>query len=483
MSILAISGISWLALWFFAESLHGSVHGSVHDHHSGMTHLHSSSAYTPLNLSAMALFVTGWAMMTTAMMLPTTLPLLNVFRAITKEKVNRAILTVLVCAGYTIAWVGFGLLVFFARSLVDSLASGSVWLSSHSWVTTGALLLLAGLFQFSSLKYRCLDKCRSPVSFVISHWHGGRESWEAFRIGFDHGVFCVGCCWALMLLMFAVGTGSLVWMIVLAAVMGIEKNMTWGRKLSTPLGILLVGAGLFSLIQGYSRATLGVSTNELRSQPAQAPAQVSFPTQDGGRVVANLYGSGESGVVLAHGGRFNKESWDVQARELVKAGYRVLAIDFRGYGQSKGPSDSEPMSAPLYFDVLAAVRYLREAGTKRVAVIGGSLGAAAGADAVIEAAPGEMTCLIELGGAGGNLLPERLKGPKLFIVTREDKSGDGLRLPGFQKQYEKVPNPKRMLILEGSAHAQFMFQTELKDRVMRRILQFLADNMKSGVGR
>src|SRR5271170_6188096 len=87
---------------------------------------------------------------------------------------------------------------------------------------------------------------------------------------------------------------------------------------------------------------------------------VSFPTEDGGVVFADLYGAGEKAVVLAHGGRFNKESWAPQAQQLVAAGFEVLAIDFRGYGKSHGPGDKDPMDAPLQLDVLAAVRYLHK---------------------------------------------------------------------------------------------------------------------------
>ena len=78
----------------------------------------------------------------------------------------------------------------------------------------------------------------------MEHWHGGHGEQEAFRLGAHHGVFCVGCCWSLMLLMFAVGVGNLAWMLALAAVMAVEKNVSWGRRLSMPLGVLLVGWGL-----------------------------------------------------------------------------------------------------------------------------------------------------------------------------------------------------------------------------------------------
>jgi len=200
---------------------------------------------------------------------------------------------------------------------------------------------------------------------------------------------------------------------------------------------------------------------------------VSFPTADGGVVSADSYGAGEHGVVLAHGGRFNKGSWEKQAQALEAAGFRVLAIDFRGYGQSKGPGDSDPMSAPLHLDVLAAVRYLRKSGAKTVSVVGASMGGGAAGDASILSEPGEIHRLVFL-GAAPNGSAEKLKVPSLFIVARDDASAGGLRLPGIRAQYEKAPQPKELIILEGSAHAQFLFQTDQGDRVMREILRFLS---------
>ncbi len=204
-----------------------------------------------------------------------------------------------------------------------------------------------------------------------------------------------------------------------------------------------------------------------------AQKAVTFPTADGGVVSADSYGAGEHGVVLAHGGRFNKGSWEKQARALAAAGFRVLAIDFRGYGQSRGPGDSDPMSAPLHLDVLAAVRYLRKNGAKTVSVVGGSMGGGAAGDASILSEPGEINRLVFL-GAAPNGPAEKLKARSLFIVARDDASADGLRLPGIRAQYEKAPEPKELIILDGSAHAQFLFQTDQADRVIREILRFLS---------
>jgi len=199
---------------------------------------------------------------------------------------------------------------------------------------------------------------------------------------------------------------------------------------------------------------------------------VSFPTQDGGVVYADNYGKGERGVVLAHGSRFNKESWQKQALVLTNAGFRVLAIDFRGYGQSRGPQSKSGYDG-AEDDVLAAVRYLHKTGAKTVSIVGASFGGAAAADASMEAAPGEIDRLVLL-AAWTDRPPEKMKGRKLFIVARDDANADGPRLPKIRANYEKALGPKELVILEGSAHAQFLFATGQGERLMHEILRFLS---------
>ena len=206
---------------------------------------------------------------------------------------------------------------------------------------------------------------------------------------------------------------------------------------------------------------------------AAAQKTVSFSTEDGGTIFADLYGDGDRAVLLVHGGPFNKESWAKQAQTLAAAKFRVLAIDLRGYGKSKGPGGSDPMDAPLHLDVLAAVRYLRQSGAKRVSIVGGSMGGSAAGDASIQSRPGEIDRVVFLGSAP-NEPAEKLKSASLFIVARDDANEDGLRLPGIRKQYEKAPEPKQLIMLEGSAHAQFLFQTDQAERVMNEILRFLS---------
>lgn len=189
-----------------------------------------------------SLYVGGWLLMSAAMMLPTVLPLLWRFDRLTAARGDGTSLIVHLVAGYLLVWLGFGLAAHLLDALIHTLAWRSVWVIGHAWVIAATVLAGAGLFQFSALKYHCLSRCRTPLSFIIKHWHGVSPRAEAFRLGVDHGVFCVGCCWAIMLLMFIVGTGNVGWMLALGGLMAAEKAMPWGHHLSVPLGLALVAA-------------------------------------------------------------------------------------------------------------------------------------------------------------------------------------------------------------------------------------------------
>ena len=155
----------------------------------------------------------------------------------------------LVVTGYLAAWIGFGLLAHAVDGMLLAFAEKFPWIGFNGWAVGAFVLGIAGLFQFSALKYRCLEKCHTPFGFIVERWRGTAPGREALRLGFDHGVFCVGCCWALMLLMFVVGTGSIGWMLALAAVMAAEKNLPGGKRLRTPLGVgLIVCAGIVVLL-------------------------------------------------------------------------------------------------------------------------------------------------------------------------------------------------------------------------------------------
>jgi predicted metal-binding membrane protein len=181
--------------------------------------------------------------MTVAMMLPTSLPLIARFQRMTAARPDGRQLVAVLISGYLLVWAGFGIAAHLADLALHQLVHRVEPLEHNEWVIGAGVLVLAGSYQFTRLKYRCLEQCRSPLTFISGRWRGRHPQRDALRLGIDHGIFCVGCCWTLMLLMFLVGAGSLLWMLLLGGIMAIEKNMPWGRGLSAPLGAGLIGAG------------------------------------------------------------------------------------------------------------------------------------------------------------------------------------------------------------------------------------------------
>jgi predicted metal-binding membrane protein len=239
--ILALAAASWLALWGLSASPYGRYvgHGGYLDD-GAFAALCRAIPQGEFVVPAL-LHAGGWVLMIAAMMLPTTLPLLEMFRQITRGRADATRLAALVVAGFFVAWLAFGLVAHVADAALDRVAMRDPWFLVHGWIVGAAVLAGAGLFQFSALKYRCLEQCRTPFGFVVSRWHGAAPAREAFRLGIDHGVFCVGCCWALMLVMFVVGTASIGWMFALAALMAAEKNLRDGARLRLPIGLGLLG--------------------------------------------------------------------------------------------------------------------------------------------------------------------------------------------------------------------------------------------------
>jgi alpha-beta hydrolase superfamily lysophospholipase len=211
---------------------------------------------------------------------------------------------------------------------------------------------------------------------------------------------------------------------------------------------------------------------------AQKTVSIAIPSTHQ-RIQADLYERATNlgprhGIVLAHGGAFDRTSWLKQAQILANKGFVVLAISFRGDGKnpdgSPGAFGSTPDNAT---DVLAAVAYFHERGVSQVSAIGGSMGGDAVGEADARSAPGEIDRIVLLGSSGGDF-PEKLMGRKLFLVAREDSSGSGPRLPEITRNYAKAPDPKKLVVVDGSAHAQYLFDTEQGPRVMDEILQFLS---------
>ena len=238
--MVSVVAFAWAALWLWERSPYGRYldHGDWTQ--AGLAGSICAAVPSGEILVPAILYVGGWVLMLAAMMLPTTLPLLEIFRRLTRRRPDRRLLMSLVVLGYLMAWLGFGILAHIVDWAVHEGVARVAWLTFNGWVLGAAVFFLAGVFQFSRLKYACLDKCRLPFGRVIAHWRGGPPRRQAFMLGLDHGLFCVGCCWAIMLLMFVIGTGSVGWMLLLGGVMAAEKNLPWGRRLSAPLGVTLI---------------------------------------------------------------------------------------------------------------------------------------------------------------------------------------------------------------------------------------------------
>jgi len=226
--------------------------------------------------------------------------------------------------------------------------------------------------------------------------------------------------------------------------------------------------------RGNLRLALAAISAALLAWPAFAQQTITIPLPDGrSSIQADLYGFGSRGLVLAHGGRFGKESWAPQARIFAAKGFTVLAVQFRGdKKRPDGSTNAEGAYEDNAADVLAAIRYLHSRGLKSVSAIGGSLGGDAVGDADAQLAPGQLDRVVFLGSEGGSH-PEKLTGRKLFLVARNDSSGDGPRLPGIEAHYAKAPEPKRLIIVDGSAHAQYLFTTDEGPRVLNEIVEFI----------
>ena len=192
--------------------------------------------------AALGIFVLAWQLMIAAMMLPSSLPLIALFER-TVIGVPRAARTrAAFLSGYAAVWTGFGIVAFVGDIGVHRAVHKVPWLHAHPWMIAGGTLVLAGAFQFSSLKERCLSECRNPGAYMLKHYRRGVG--EAFKLGSGHGVFCLGCCWALMLVAFAAGVANLWWMAAFTAIMVFEKTGRGGDRGAAPIGATLVTLGV-----------------------------------------------------------------------------------------------------------------------------------------------------------------------------------------------------------------------------------------------
>ena len=191
-----------------------------------------------------------WLVMMIAMMAPSAAPMLLMFAGVNRKRREREapyVPTGVFLAGYVIVWAGFSLAATTGNwGLHQASLLSSMMGASTSGYLGGALLLLAGLFQWSPLKYACLKQCRTPMGFMMTSWRDGQGG--ALRMGLEHGVYCLGCCWALMLLLFVLGIMNLVWIAALAAFVLAEKVGPKPEWVSRGTGVLMLGWGAWAIV-------------------------------------------------------------------------------------------------------------------------------------------------------------------------------------------------------------------------------------------
>ncbi len=175
---------------------------------------------------ALSLFLLAWLVMIVAMMLPSSWPMMRLFSFASANQPHRGLMLFCFFCGYAVIWTAFGAFAFAGDIGVHRAVDRIAALAAHPWVISGAILALAGAFQFTPLKDACLRACRLPSNFLMRYYRRGAGA--AFGIGYRHGLFCVGCCWALMLITFAAGFANLWWMAGLTALMVFEKTARRG---------------------------------------------------------------------------------------------------------------------------------------------------------------------------------------------------------------------------------------------------------------
>ena len=191
------------------------------------------------DLGGLGWYVGVWVTMMAAMMLPSALPMLLLVRRTATEPLS----TWFFAAGYLAAWTAYGLAAYAFYRLLAAVAGGVLAWDRAGPYAAGAAVAAAGLYQLTPLKTACLRHCRSPLHFLLHRWRAGAAG--AAELGVRHGLYCVGCCAGLMLVLFAVGVMSIFWMVVIAAVVFAEKVLPGGARLLPPLAVALMGLGLW----------------------------------------------------------------------------------------------------------------------------------------------------------------------------------------------------------------------------------------------
>lgn len=230
VGVMAAIALGWMA------AIAAEVSG-----HSGALHHDALIEGTLEPGVAMLLFVGAWQLMIAAMMLPSALPMIRLHATASAAHPEPERVRIAFVAAYAMVWTIFGAAAFAADTVIHRSVDATPWVGARPWLIAGALLVTAGAGQFLPLTQSCLRSCRHPYAFLLHRFQPGVR--EAFRLGTDHGLYCLGCCWALMLVMFAAGVANIAWMAGLTAVMTYAKIGRRGEALLPAVGITLIAWG------------------------------------------------------------------------------------------------------------------------------------------------------------------------------------------------------------------------------------------------
>jgi predicted metal-binding membrane protein len=231
------------------DQLFGSGGQSGHAGHGGHgDHGGSGGSLSPATLVA---YSAAWVAMVIAMMLPSATPLVRLFASASRTQVRPRLVVAVFVSGYVAIWSVFGWIALGLDAAVHAVVHNTPLLHERPYIVTASVLAVAGAFQFSSLKDRCLKSCRHPAAYLIAEYRRGIPA--AFRIGSRHGLFCLGCCWSLMLVAFAAGMADLRWMAAFTALMTYEKIGRRGEAVAHAAGVVLLGLAAVVVL----RSTVG----------------------------------------------------------------------------------------------------------------------------------------------------------------------------------------------------------------------------------
>lgn len=228
-SLLGIAALSWTYLWLEAAR---------------MNVMAVPMPAGPWSLESLLPTFLMWAIMMCGMMIPSAAPAILLYGSIVRRNRERGSVLPpawIFTGGYLAVWTLFSLAAALLQAALDAVALLTPMMVSDSAWLTGGLLVAAGVYQWLPVKEACLEKCRAPLPFFMSRWRPGAAG--AIRMGAEHGAFCVGCCWAIMLLLFAVGVMNLLWVALIAGLVLVEKLLPGGRLMGRVIGIAFVLGG------------------------------------------------------------------------------------------------------------------------------------------------------------------------------------------------------------------------------------------------